>query len=214
MACEILGLIGPNGAGKTTLLNILCGFQRMTRGTVVFAGRPITRLSPHRISRLGMSRTFQDGRLFPRLSVQENAELGQIGLGASRRSALARAQDVIEWLGLTEQAEAAAGDMPFGIQRRVGIARALAMNPSLLLMDEPAAGLNEVESAELVGLIRRIRDRFTCAVLVIEHDMHVILNACDRIHVLDHGQTLSVGSPDEIRQDPGVIRAYLGTGGA
>jgi branched-chain amino acid transport system ATP-binding protein len=211
---EVLGLIGPNGAGKTTLLNVLCGFQRMTRGTIAFDSRPIARLPPYRISRLGVSRTFQDGRLFRGLTVLENVELGQVGQGAGRRASLARASEVIGWLGLEERMHELAGDQPFGIQRRVGIARALAMRPRLLLLDEPAAGLNEAESAELTGLIRRIRDDFGCAVLVIEHDMHVILNACERVHVLDHGQTLSVGTPDEIRRDPEVVRAYLGSLGA
>jgi branched-chain amino acid transport system ATP-binding protein len=208
---EILGLIGPNGAGKTTLLNVLSGFQRPSRGRLGFAGRSITGWDPPRRARAGLGRTFQDVRLFAGMTVLENCELAVVGCGGRRATARARAADALEWLGLARLVDTPAGRLPYGLQRSVGIARALCLRPSVLLLDEPVAGLNDDESAATAQTIRQIRADFRCAVLVIEHDMRVILSVCDRVHVLDHGVTLSIGSPDEIRSDPQVVRAYLGS---
>jgi branched-chain amino acid transport system ATP-binding protein len=207
---EVLGLIGPNGAGKTTLLNVLCGFQRMTRGTIAFDSRPIARLPPHRISRLGVSRTFQDGRLFRGLTVLENVELGQVGQGAGRRASLARASEVIGWLGLEERMHELAGDQPFGIQRRVGIARALAMRPRLLLLDEPAAGLSRAERVRLTDTLLKLDPAIT--LILIEHDMDVALRAAEWVTMMHDGRVIVEGTPDEIRANETVHDLYLGSG--
>lgn len=208
---EILGLIGPNGAGKTTMLNVLSGFQRPSRGRLGFAGRSITGWDPPRRARAGLSRTFQDVRLFAGMTVAENCEMAVVGCGGRRTTARARTAHALEWLGLSRFADRPAGGLPYGLQRSVGIARALCVRPSVLLLDEPVAGLNDDESAATARTIRQIREQFGCGVIVIEHDMRVILGVCDRVHVLDHGVTLTVGSPDEIRRDPQVVRAYLGS---
>ena len=208
---EILGLIGPNGAGKTTLINVLTGFQRPDAGRVVMDDEDITGWPTHRIARRGVARSFQSGRLFRELPVRENLEVTAIGVGAGRREARRRATEILEWLGLPEKAEARADSLPFGHERRVGIARALAMHPTYLLLDEPAAGLNEAECDDLVRTVARIPRRFGCGVLLIEHNMRVIMNACGRIHVIDTGSTLAEGTPAEIQGNPDVIRAYLGT---
>jgi branched-chain amino acid transport system ATP-binding protein len=208
---EILGLIGPNGAGKTTMLNVLSGFQRPTRGRLDFAGRGVTGWGPTRRARAGLGRTFQDVRLFEAMTVRENCEMAVVGCGGRRSVARERAAQAIEWLGLSEVAERGASQLPYGLQRSVGIARALCLRPSVLLLDEPVAGLNDDESAATAKIIRRIHDEFGCGVIVIEHDMRVILGVCDRVHVLDHGVTLSTGTPEEIRTDPEVVRAYLGS---
>jgi branched-chain amino acid transport system ATP-binding protein len=208
---EILGLIGPNGAGKTTLLNVLSGFQRPNRGRLAFAGRTITGWDPPRRARAGLGRSFQDVRLFAGMTVLENCELAVVGCGGRRSTARIRAAQALEWLGLSRMADTPATQLPYGVQRRVGIARALCLGPSVLLLDEPVAGLNDDESAATAQTIRRIRADFECALIVIEHDMHVILSVCDRVHVLDHGVTLSIGSPEEVRNDPQVVSAYLGS---
>jgi branched-chain amino acid transport system ATP-binding protein len=208
---EILGLIGPNGAGKTTLLNVLSGFQRPSRGRLGFAGRSITGWDPPRRARAGLGRTFQDVRLFAGMTVLENCELAVVGCGGRRATARARAAHALEWLGLSHVTDTPAGQLPYGLQRSVGIARALCLRPSVLLLDEPVAGLNDDESAATAQTIREVRAEFGCGLIVIEHDMRVILGVCDRVHVLDHGVTLRIGSPDEIRSDPQVIRAYLGS---
>jgi branched-chain amino acid transport system ATP-binding protein len=207
---EILGLIGPNGAGKTTLVNALSGFQRPTAGTVVLDGDDVTGWSPNRLARRGLTRTFQSVRLFPDLTVLENVELGGVAVGMWRPAARKWALDLLERLQLAGKAHLYGKGLPHGLERRLGIVRALAARPSFLLLDEPAAGLNEQESDELVASLTLIRDDFACALMVIEHDMRVIMRLCERIHVLDYGKTISIGTPAEVRSDPAVLTAYLG----
>jgi ABC-type branched-subunit amino acid transport system ATPase component len=207
---EILGLIGPNGAGKTTLVNALTGFQRPTAGRVALEGRDVTRLSPQRRTREGLARTFQAVRLFPCLTVLENVQAAASATGMTSRAARTFAYELLDRLGLPEFASLQARGIPAGMERRLGIVRALATRPSFLLLDEPAAGLNEQESDELVQSLTLIRDDFSCGLMVIEHDMRVIMRLCERIQVLDHGRTISVGTPAEVRNDPSVLVAYLG----
>ncbi|WCB91503.1 sn-glycerol-3-phosphate import ATP-binding protein UgpC [Baekduia alba] len=207
---EILGLIGPNGAGKTTLLNVLSGFQRPTAGEVELDGRRITRWDPPRRARAGISRTFQDVRLFPDMTTRENCEVALVACGGSRAGARARAREALDQLELEDAADVPARDLPYGLQRRAGLARALCARPRVLLLDEPAAGLNDDESAAMGQTVRQIHAELDCGVVVIEHDVRMILDLCHRVHVLDHGVTLRVGTPDEIRTDPAVVSAYLG----
>ncbi|MCE2483380.1 MAG: ABC transporter ATP-binding protein [Alphaproteobacteria bacterium] len=157
-----------------------------------------------------MARTFQNGRLFRDSTVRENLEAGAIGVGLSRRQAYARAVDILDWLELGETADVRADTVPYGIERRVGIARALATHPRWLLLDEPAAGLNDRECEVLMGTLSRMADAFGCGVLIIEHNMRVIMNVCERIHVIDFGRTIAEGTPKEVRENPDVIGAYLG----
>jgi branched-chain amino acid transport system ATP-binding protein len=208
---EILGLIGPNGAGKTTLVNVLSGFQRPSAGRVAMAGQDLTRRSVGRRARAGLARTFQNVRLFEDLTVLENVESAAIGVGVAPHRARPAAWRLLERLGLEEAATTRAGSHPYGDERRLGIARALAIGPTFLLLDEPAAGLNEAESAELVAILAGIREEIGCGVVLIEHDMSVIMRLCDRLQVLDYGRTIAVGSPEETRRDPAVLAAYLGT---
>jgi branched-chain amino acid transport system ATP-binding protein len=207
---EILGLIGPNGAGKTTLVNALSGFQKPTAGTVLMNGRDVTGLSPHRLARRGLARTFQSVRLFPSLTVLENVELGGVGVGMRRPAARKWARELLERLTLDDKADLYATGLPHGLERRLGIVRALAAKPTFLMLDEPAAGLNEQESDELVSSLMLIRDDFSCALVVIEHDMRLIMRLCERIQVLDYGRTISIGTPAQVRRDPAVLTAYLG----
>jgi ABC-type branched-subunit amino acid transport system ATPase component len=207
---EILGLIGPNGAGKTTLVNALSGFQKPSAGTVLMNGRDVTGLSPHRLARLGLARTFQSVRLFPGLTVLENVELGGVGVGMRRPAARKWARELLERLKLGNLASLYATGLPHGLERRLGIVRSLAAKPTFLMLDEPAAGLNEQESDELVGSLTLIRDDFSCALVVIEHDMRLIMRLCERIQVLDYGKTISIGTPAHVRSDPAVLTAYLG----
>jgi len=207
---EILGLIGPNGAGKTTLVNALSGFQKLTAGTVTMNGRDVTGLSPYRLARRGLARTFQSVRLFPGLTVLENVELGGVGVGMRRPAARKWARELLERLKLDDKASLYGTGLPHGLERRLGIVRALAAKPTFLMLDEPAAGLNEQESDELVGSLTLIRDDFSCALVVIEHDMRLIMRLCERIQVLDYGRTISIGTPAEVRRDPAVLTAYLG----
>lgn len=208
---EILGLIGPNGAGKTTLVNVITGFQKPSHGTVSLAGTDITGVAPSRRGKMGIARTFQGARLFAHLTVEENIEVGVLVRNRLRRSARKPTQEILDKLGLTPYAHRLAGSLPFGVERRIGIARAMAMQPDFLLLDEPAAGLNEEESDDLAELIRGIRESDSCGVLVIEHDMRLVMSICDRLHVLNYGQTLAVGDPQAVRNDEEVIRAYLGS---
>ena len=207
---EILGLIGPNGAGKTTLVNALSGFEKPTSGNVFLNGEDVTGWSPNRLARRGLTRTFQSVRLFPGLTVLENVELGGVGVGMRRAAARNAARELLARLGLADKADSLATGLPHGLERRLGMLRALAAKPSFLLLDEPAAGLNERESDELVQALTLIRDDFSCALVVIEHDMRVIMRLCERIQVLDYGKTISLGTPAEVRTDPAVLSAYLG----
>jgi len=207
---EILGLIGPNGAGKTTLVNALSGFQKPTAGTVLMNGHDVTGMRPHKLARRGLARTFQSVRLFPGLTVLENVELGGVGVGMRRPAARKWARELLERLKLDDMAGLYGIGLPHGLERRLGIVRALAAKPTFLMLDEPAAGLNEQESDELVDSLTLIRDDFSCALVVIEHDMRLIMRLCERIQVIDYGKTISIGTPAQVRSDPAVLTAYLG----
>jgi branched-chain amino acid transport system ATP-binding protein len=207
---EILGLIGPNGAGKTTLVNALSGFQKPTAGTVLMNGHDVTGMSPHKLARRGLARTFQSVRLFPGLTVLENVELGGVGVGMRRPTARKWARELLKRLKLDDMAGLYGIGLPHGLERRLGIVRALAAKPTFLMLDEPAAGLNEQESDELVDSLTLIRDDFSCALVVIEHDMRLIMRLCERIQVIDYGKTISIGTPAQVRSDPAVLTAYLG----
>lgn len=207
---EILGLIGPNGAGKTTFVNVLSGFQKPDNGSVSMNGSAITPWAPERRARAGLTRTFQAVRLFKELSVLDNVQVGALGLGESRTEARRRALDVLEVTGLAGQAERLAETLPYGLERRVGIARALVMKPEFLMLDEPAAGLNEAEAEDLMTLIRVARDRYGCGILLVEHNMQLVYRLCERVHVLLSGSTLVEGTPKEVWAHDEVHRAYLG----
>ncbi len=207
---EILGLIGPNGAGKTTLVNVITGFQEPTAGRVAMAGADMAAWKPFERSRRGLARTFQNVLLFGGLSVIENIEAGAIAMGMERSASRARAWQILDWLDLAGQAHRRADTLPFGDERRVGIGRAIAMQPKFLLMDEPAAGLNDAECSGLVDVIGRIRAELGCGILLIEHRMPIVFALSNRIHVLQQGRTIASGTPDEIRTDPRVRLAYLG----
>ncbi len=207
---EILGLIGPNGAGKTTLVNVISGFQPPDLGRVTIGGTEITHLPAWRAARHGLARTFQNVLLFPKLSVAENIESGALAAGCGRGEARIRALEVLQWLGLAAVAAQTADTLSFGAERRIGIGRAIATRPRYLLMDEPAAGLNDAECEELAVLIRRIRSEVGCGVLLIEHRMSLVFALCDRVQVLDQGRTIAVGARDSILKDAAVRRAYLG----
>jgi branched-chain amino acid transport system ATP-binding protein len=207
----ILGLIGPNGAGKTTLVNVLTGFQKPDTGQIIVHGVDMTRSAPHSIARAGVARTFQAVRLFSGLTVAENIEACAAATGLSRRAARERARGILDWIGLADRAGMMGSALPYGVERRVGIARALAISPDFILLDEPAAGLNEEECDELIETTARIPVDFGCGVLVIEHNMPVIMGVCAAVHVLDGGRTIAEGPTHQVRSDPEVIRAYLGS---
>ncbi len=209
---EILGLIGPNGSGKTTLINVLSGILPITSGRVRVGRVDITGWPARRIAHRGLVRTFQIVRLFREMTVLENVEVGAVSVQHQRRSrAQESAREALDLVGLLRHERLYAKELPHGQGRLVEIARALATNPSFLLLDEPGAGLNDAESEVLLACLRRIRRDIGCALLVVDHDMRLIMRLCDRIHVLDHGRTIAEGDPSAVRQIAAVRQAYLGT---
>jgi branched-chain amino acid transport system ATP-binding protein len=207
---EVVGLIGPNGAGKSTLVNVLSGFDRPDTGAVELAGREITGWSSHRRARAGLARTFQHSRSFGALSVRENVEVAALGVGVGSREARRRADGLLGALSLEALAETRADSIAHGDERRLGVARALAAEPTFVLLDEPAAGLPEAEVPDFAAVVRSLREVHQAGVLLIDHNMALVMGVCDRIHVLDQGRTLADGTPDEIRGNLDVAAAYLG----
>ena len=222
---HLYGLIGPNGAGKTTVFNMLTGVYKPTEGNIVLDGKDITGKNPELISKAGVARTFQNIRLFKELSVIDNIKVGlhesmKYNLASSlirlpnywkeEKKCTERALELLDIFHMADLANVQAGSLPYGAQRRLEIMRALATSPKLLLLDEPAAGMNPSETAELTETIRRIRDEFNIAVLLIEHDMSLVMGICEGIAVLNFGRIIAKGTPDEIRNNPQVIEAYLG----
>jgi branched-chain amino acid transport system ATP-binding protein len=207
---EVVGLIGPNGAGKSTLVNVLSGFDRPTSGTVLLAGRDVTGWSPNRRGRHRLARTFQHSHGFPALTVRENIEVSALGVGTGPRIARQRANELLDVLGLAAYANTAAGSLAHGDERRLGVARALATEPHFVLLDEPAAGLPEAEVPAFAAVVRSVRDDHGAGVLLIDHNMALVMEICERIVVLDQGMVLAEGTPAEIRSNLGVAAAYLG----
>ncbi len=208
---EILGLIGPNGSGKTTLINVVTGVLPPSAGRVFASDLEITGLPSFKVARAGVARTFQTVRLFRDLTVWENVEVAALSVGKPRGAARDLAEAAITELGLEAWRDQLASILSYGDNRRVEVARALAMAPDFLLLDEPAAGLNEEESDELLNILAPIPENRDLGMLVIDHDMHLIMRLCHRIHVLNYGRTIAEGSPEEVRQIPEVVEAYLGS---
>jgi branched-chain amino acid transport system ATP-binding protein len=209
---DIGGLIGPNGAGKTTVFNLITRLYRPNEGRIVFDGKDLTRTPPHRIVRLGIARTFQNIVLFQQMTVLENLLVGahtRIRPFSERRGRR-QALEVLEYVGLVDIAGRLPGGLPFGTLKRVELARALVARPTLLLLDEPAGGLNHEEVGELADVIRKLRKDFDLTVLLVEHHMNLVMTACDHVHVLNFGRTIAAGTPAEVRAHPEVIEAYLG----
>lgn len=222
---QLFGLIGPNGAGKTTVFNLLTGVYQPTSGGIIFAGKSLNKLSPTKITQLGIARTFQNIRLFKKMTVIDNVK---VGLHHSQNYSLLTsilhlpnyfrgedamnnmAMELLKVFDLEEFAEVKACNLPYGKQRKLEIARALATSPKLLLLDEPAAGMNPTETAELMETIKIVRERFHVAILLIEHDMKLVMGICDKIAVLNFGTVIAFGTPEQIRLNPDVIAAYLG----
>jgi branched-chain amino acid transport system ATP-binding protein len=223
---DLHGIIGPNGAGKTTVFNLISGFYTPLRGNIVLSGKSITGLKPHQITGMGLGRTFQNIRMWNSMTVLENltvSQHGSLGYGlmdvllSSRRyrrneaRAVDNALEILEILDLRGASGEYPKNLPYGIQRRVEIGRALAAGPRLLLLDEPAAGMSAADVDDLIALIRFIRDRFALTICLIEHQMKVVMSVCESMTVMDFGQIIAEGSPQEIKTDPGVIKAYLGS---
>lgn len=224
---EIAGLIGPNGAGKTTIFNLLTGVYQPTRGCVLVKGIDIKGKSVANVNRMGVARTFQNIRLFSQMSALDNVKVGMHhnircsflnsmlhlpSFYKAEQEANKKAMELLDFIGLSEIADMPAGSLPYGIQRRLEIVRALATNPSVLLLDEPAAGMNPSETAELMEQIQRIRDTFHIAIVLIEHDMNLVMGVCETIAVVNYGRIIAKGTPDQIQKNPAVIEAYLGRG--
>ena len=222
---EIAGLIGPNGAGKTTVFNLLPNVYQPTRGTIMLDGYSTAGKSTAQVNRMGIARTFQNIRLFSNMSVLDNVKVGMhnsiregffaslthgFGYAKAEKASTERALELLDFFQMSGMAEEPAGSLPYGAQRRLEIVRALATNPGILLLDEPAAGMNPSETADLMNTILRIRDTFHIAVMLIEHDMNLVMNICEGICVLDHGKGIAKGAPDDIKSNPVVIEAYLG----
>ena len=222
---EIAGLIGPNGAGKTTIFNLLTSVYQPTRGSILIGGIDTKGMTTHKVNKLGIARTFQNIRLFSEMTALDNVKVGMhnqikcsflsslLHLPAYRKAeekANAKALELLDFMGLKDVADVKAGSLPYGVQRRLEIVRALATNPSIILLDEPAAGMNPSETTELMHQIRRIRDTFHIAIFLIEHDMNLVMNVCETIAVVNYGRIIAKGTPEQIREDPAVIEAYLG----
>lgn len=208
---EILGLLGPNGAGKTTLVNVLSGFTRPSGGTVKVDEIDLTHSRPDVLARRGIVRTFQSVRLFQRMTVRENVQVPVFAHHGGSVEGERAAQRALEFVGIADAADKIAESLPYTQERLVGIARALALEPKFLMLDEPAAGMNDAEGAQLVELIARIPAQYGCGVLLIEHNMPVVMAVCERLHVLRGGRTLASGSREEVRRNPDVIESYLGS---
>lgn len=222
---EIHGLIGPNGSGKTTVFNMLTGVYRPTEGEIVLEGTSLVGRKPHEITKCGVARTFQNIRLFKDLSVLDNVKLSyhfkakngmlasilRLPLHYREENAIEKkALELLDIFGLKKNADDYAKNLPYGKQRRLEIARAIATGPKLLLLDEPAAGMNPQETMDLLQTVKMVKEQFNLSVLLIEHDMKFVMNICENIAVLDHGQTIAKGVPDEIKRNPKVIEAYIG----
>jgi len=222
---EISGLIGPNGAGKTTIFNLLTSVYQPTRGSILLKGIDTKGMNTAKVNKMGIARTFQNIRLFSDMTALDNVKVGMhneikcsflasmLHLPSyykSERKANEKAMELLEFMGLADIADQKAGSLPYGVQRRLEICRALASNPAIILLDEPAAGMNPSETAELMHQIRRIRDTFHIAIFLIEHDMNLVMNVCEGIVVVNYGKIIAKGTPEEIKNNPAVIEAYLG----
>ncbi len=224
---QIYGVIGPNGAGKTTLFNLITGVYQVTKGDIIFNGKSVEGKKPHQITSLGIARTFQNIRLFPQMTVLENCLIGAhlhlhagvissvLHLKSQKQEETAarnRAMELLKFVGLADDADSIASSLPYGKQRKLEIARAMSTTPKLLLLDEPAAGMNDSETAALSDLIRALRDKYNVTIILIEHDMNLMMHLCDRMLVVNFGQNLAEGIPSEIQKNTAVIEAYLGKG--